>query len=132
MTLIKELQGIKSTKSDLRKFGLLVGFVFLIVGLIFHNVYLVVVATTLIIFGMLFPRALRPFQKLWMISAVIMGWVMSRVILSLLFFLVVTPVAFCARMFGKRFFETAPRKRTKSYWRVHEQYRGKESYERQF
>lgn len=41
---------------------------------------------------------------LWMMIAKVLGWINSRVLLSIIFFLVLTPVAIVARLFGKSAF----------------------------
>jgi hypothetical protein len=68
-----------------------------------------------------------------MTLAVIMGWFMTRVILTILFFLVVTPIGIVARIAGKRFLGAPPAPGTESHWHR----RGEEAvdpshYERQF
>ena len=51
-----------------------------------------------------------------MALALVLGAVMSRVVLTLLFHLVFTPVALVARATGKRFLETGFKDGSESYW----------------
>ena len=53
----------------------------------------------LIVPGALFPSALRPIQRGWMAFAVALGHFNTRVILTVLFYLVLTPVGFVMRLF---------------------------------
>jgi len=66
--------------------------------------------------GALAPAALRLPHRAWMTLALAMGWVTSRVVLTLLFALAVTPVALLARLVGKRFLETEADPALESYW----------------
>ncbi len=66
--------------------------------------------------GLVAPRLLGPVERLWMAIAEVMGAVVTRIILALTFFLVITPVGIAVRLisgdrFGKRFDPQA-----ESYW----------------
>jgi cytosine/uracil/thiamine/allantoin permease len=43
--------------------------------------------------GLVWPRAIRPVFAVWMKAAWPVGWLVSRVILALIFYVIVTPVA---------------------------------------
>jgi Saxitoxin biosynthesis operon protein SxtJ len=60
-------------------------------------------ATLLLVAGVALPGLLRTPYRVWMALAFTLGWVMSRVALTVLFALVVTPLAVVARLSGKRF-----------------------------
>ncbi len=60
-------------------------------------------------------RWIRPLRRIWMALAFAMGWVMSRVVLAVLFYVVVTPLALVARVAGHRFL-ALDRKPAGSYW----------------
>jgi hypothetical protein len=62
------------------------------------------------------PIVLKPLQKVWMTIAVVIGWVMARVVLTLLFFVVFTPMGLIARLFGKDFLILKRRGAGQSYW----------------
>jgi len=51
--------------------------------------------------GAVAPRALRPIFVRWMIIAFPIGWLVSRIILGLAFFLVFAPVGFLMRLSGR-------------------------------
>lgn len=137
--LIEEIKNIKSGRSDLRKFGITVGIVVgLIGGLLLWKdrgsyPYFLTISVFLIVSGILFPKVLLPLQRVWMTIAVIMGWFMTRVILSILFYLVFTPIGLIARLMGKEFLELKIDKRRDSYWiyRKEKPY-DRRDYERQF
>ena len=50
--------------------------------------------------GVFFPRFLKPVFVGWMILAFPVGWLVSRVILMLLFFGIFAPVGLCLRILG--------------------------------
>lgn len=54
----------------------------------------------LILFAVVFPRALRYPNKGWKAISEVLGFISSRVILGLVFFGVVTPVGLIKRLFG--------------------------------
>ena len=62
-----------------------------------------------------------------------MGWVMTRVILTILFFTVLTPLGFIAKLFGKNFLDLKLDKEQNSYWEIREKKEIKPiDYEKQF
>ncbi len=52
-----------------------------------------VMAVVVGVIGLAFPPAIRPIYTGWMIAAFPIGWTVSRVVLGVVFFLVVTPIA---------------------------------------
>ncbi len=125
MSILKEIKAIPSTKKDLRSFAYVVGGVFAVLGALWtwknhaHGPYFLAGGLTLAAAGLLFPSALKPLQKAWMTLAVLMGFVMTRLLLSVLFFLIVTPIGLIARLCGKKFMEMRFRDETAdSYWNL--------------
>lgn len=141
--LKKDIKNIRSGKSDLRKFGLSVGIVLGLLGSLFwwrgkdFYSYFLVVSIALILLGLVAPSVLKPFQKAWMTIAVVIGWFMTRVILTILFYGVVTPLGLISRLFGKDFlnkkFDKNAGKNISSYWIPKNKTTvDKNSYEQQF
>ena len=137
--LKEEFTHIKETKRDLRKFGLTVGGVLAaIAALLFYfekpsAIYYAVIGGLLILFGALFPQLLKPLNKLWMGLAIVLGFFMSRVILTVLFYLVLTPISFLAKLVGKKFMILKYDKSAKTYWEKRTIIQKKQiDYERQF
>jgi uncharacterized membrane protein YccC len=134
-----EFKLIKETKKDLRKFGLTVGTVLLLIAaLLFYFekpswIYFGVVGVFLFLTGLFFPRTLKPFNKLWMGLAIVLGFVMSRVILVILFYLVLSLVSLIAKIIGKKFIPLKYDKSAKTYWEKRSVIHKKQiDYERQF
>ena len=82
--------------------------------------------------GLLAPKTLGPVYVGWMAMAKMMGYVMTRVILTVLFYLVVTPVSITAKLFGKSFLDLKFDKNADSYWIERKSEPEKGDYEKQF
>jgi len=137
--LIEEIRRIKSDHRDLRNFGFVVGGVLLaLAALLFWKerpawTWLGGIGASLVTLGAILPGFLMPFQKVWMTLAVIMGWVMTRVILSALFFLVLTPIGLVAHATGQRFLDRSLDRDAASYWHAREDHPPpREDYEKQY
>lgn len=59
------------------------------------------VAGGFVVLGIPFPMLLWPVERLWMGLAVVLGWINTRILLSVVFYLVVTPVGLAMRLFGR-------------------------------
>jgi len=139
MNIREDIKQLKTGDRDLRKFGLVVGGVFLALGLLFlwrhpnRTPYFAWPGGVLMVVGAVFPRVLKWVYIAWMSVAFVLGFVMAHVILTLFFYLVITPVGLLARLAGKDFLSLKLDKGEKSYWLPREQKSRKpEDYERQF
>ena len=83
--------------------------------------------------AILAPQLLRPVERVWMSIAGAMGWVMTRVVLTLLFYIAITPIGLLTRLAGKRFLDLGMDGEAESYWiRRSRTRRAREEYEKQF
>lgn len=123
-----EIKHIKNTARDLRNFGYVVGAVCLALAVWFYfsgrhaSQPVAAIGLALVLAGFLFPRVLTPFYKPWMALGVVLGFVMTRVILLVAFFVIITPLALVMRLLGKRFLETEFKSGNgpKTYWHYRE------------
>jgi Saxitoxin biosynthesis operon protein SxtJ len=119
--LIQEFKSIDSSSKEIWKFSYIVGIVLLIIGIVLfikHNpigLYLGTAAVILILLGYFLPKVLLPLHKIWMGLAVILGFLSTHLILSLLYFLVVTPIGLTAKLFGQDFLKIK-KISSESYW----------------
>lgn len=74
---------------------------------------LIAIASVFLIAAAVAPSLLRPVYRGWMRVGEVLAWVNTRVILTLIFFLVVTPIGLLMRLFGRSPIATA---RNDSYW----------------
>ena len=137
--LKEEFKHIKETNKDLRKFGLTVGGVLAaLAAVLFYferpsAIYFAIIGGFLILAGIIYPKILKLLNKVWMSLAIVLGFIMSRVILTVLFYLVLTPISFLAKLVGKKFMVLKYDKSAKTYWEKRTIIQKKQiDYERQF
>jgi hypothetical protein len=82
--------------------------------------------------GLAFPRVLKPVFVAWLTLAFPIGWVVSRVLLMVLFFVVLTPVGMIARLAGRDVLALRRPSNATTYWAPKEQPLGMRSYFRQY
>jgi saxitoxin biosynthesis operon SxtJ-like protein len=85
----------------------------------------------LVLAGALVPARLRAAYLGWMTVALAIGWVMSRVVLTLVFAVVLVPLGLLARLTGKRFLALRPDPGASTYW-VRRERGGGGRYERMY
>jgi hypothetical protein len=120
--LLDEIKSIKGTTQELRKFGLTIGIVLLLIaGFLFWKQrpsfpYFAYIGAGFALLGLVMPIMLKSIYKVWMSFAVVMGFFMTRVILTLLFFGMFTPIALVAKLFGKDLLDERLDKNAATYW----------------
>lgn len=136
---LSRLQQKRSYRTE-RDFGLLVGGVLLAFGgwWLYRGKYaalsylLLASGATLVLLGALRPQLLVVPNRLWMGLAEAMGFVMTRVILGVVYFLFVTPIGIVRRLFGGDPLGRRA-KRTESYWKPYtERRRDSKHYEKMY
>ena len=137
--LLQEIKNIKSGKTELRKFGITLSIVFGLLGGLFlwreksYYFYLFILSAFFLSFGLVLPAFLKPIHKIWMSFALVLGSIMTRVILSVLFYLVITPLSLISKLGGKDFLDLKFDKFVSSYWIQRKKVVfEKSNYERQF
>lgn len=105
--IIEEIRNINSSVRELRKFAFVMGIPLALIGCFLlwrqrdYYWYFFAASSVFVCAGLLAPPVLKPLQKVWMAFSIVMGWFMTRVILCILFFLVLTPTALLLRLLGK-------------------------------
>jgi len=137
--IIEEIQNIKGDKSDWKKFGITMGVILTLIGLYLfwksndYFKYFFFVAAAFSLLGLILPAALKHVYKAWMSLAVVMGFIMTRVIMVIIFYLLVTPIGLIASITGKKFLDMKIDQNAKSYWLTRDKsLKVKADYERQF
>jgi fatty acid desaturase len=90
------------------------------------------VAAAVGIVGLCIPQYIRPVYVIWMLATYPIGWVMSHVIMGIIFYLVITPIGLMMRGLGRDPMHRAFDKHTKSYWISRSTEERTERYFRQF
>lgn len=96
-------------KKELRNFGLVFAaglilfFGLLIPWLIGYAwpVWPWIAAGVFAIFGIIFPIVLSPLNWLWLKIGFVLGWINTRIILGLIFFVILFPISLVMRIIGK-------------------------------
>ena len=80
-------------------------------------VYVVTIGSFFLFLSLVAPSILKPIYKIWMIFAVMIGWIMTRLILSVLFYTIITSIGILIRIIGKDFLNLKL-KDQESYWNI--------------
>jgi hypothetical protein len=114
-----------NTKTNLpteKNFGLTFACVFLIVGLwpLFTNepirLWSIISSIILVITSFTFPKILKPFNYWWFKFGLLLRSIVSRIVIPLVFYLVITPTGLLMRILGKDFLGKKIKPDISSYW----------------
>ena len=137
--MIEEIKNIRNEKSDFRKFGITVGLFLMVVGgFLFWKgkesfEIMLVSGLVLSVLGLTIHVVLKPIYWIWMVLAAVLGWIMTRVILGVLFYVVITPIGVFSRMSQNKFLDLKWHETKDSYWNFRNtKQRNNEDYEKQF
>ena len=116
------MEKLNLDRKTLRKFGMTMGIVFLVIsGLFFFRhkyisvAYSFVVSCLFFIMGLVAPTFLKRIYIVWMNFASILAWINTRIILIILFYLIFTPIGLVMRLFRVDLLERKKNKGT--YWK---------------
>ena len=131
-----EVRALDFSAKGLRKFGLVVGGVFLALGaLVFWKrpastfvPVLLIPGVPLFLLGVVAPKLLRVPYSLWMTMAFFLGGIVSRIILTVMFFGIFVPFGLLGRLLGLPFTRLKTKPDTASLW-VDRKAPTRESYE---
>ena len=93
--------------SSNRSFGIVFFIVFFLIALypLINNedirIWSLIISLIFLILGLINSRILNPLNKLWFKFGILLGKIVSPIIMGIIFFLVVTPIGFIMRIFGK-------------------------------
>src|SRR5262249_35852214 len=98
---------MRDTK-HLKSFGLIVGSIFDLIGVwpaVWRGrtlrLWSIILGCVLMALALVWPRSLTQVYRLWMSVGEVLGWLNTRLILGVLFYLVFTPLGWCMRLRGK-------------------------------
>ena len=112
---------MKSQSSN-RSFGILFFIVFLILSLWplksgnNLNFYFFVISVIFLILGALNSKLLSPLNKAWIKFGEILGLIIAPIVMSLVYFVILTPVSLIVRLFGKDLLGLKFIKENETYW----------------
>ena len=116
---------IKNNKIEIstnRSFGITFSAVFLIIGIwpLLNNepirIWSIVISLIFLLFGLMNSTLLTPFNKIWFKFGILLGSIVSPIAMSMVFFIVVTPIGICMRLLRKDILNRKFDKNANSYW----------------
>ena len=108
-------------KSSNRSFGLLFFVVFLLIGIwpLFkendYRLWSLIISIIFLFLGLLDSKLLEPLNNLWIKFGEILGKIIAPIVMMIVFFIVLTPLSFIVRLFGKDLLKLKFIKKN-SYW----------------
>tara|TARA_B100000482_G_C12461303_1_gene241011 strand:- start:11 stop:388 length:378 start_codon:yes stop_codon:yes gene_type:complete len=108
-------------KNSNKSFGVLFFIVFLLIALWplvkgdSLRIWSLLIAIIFLVLGLLNSKILNPFKKIWIKFGEILGKVIAPLVLSIVYFIVITPIGLFLRIFGKDLLGIKFLKK-KSYW----------------
>jgi hypothetical protein len=137
-----QIQKTEVTTGDLRKFGFIMGGMFaLIFGLVFPwltsrtmenwPIWPFIVLAIFWLLAIIYPEILRPVNSLWIKIGNVLGFINSRIILGIMFFLLIFPIGLILKLFGKDSMNRKFNDKIKTYRKIVKP-RNKENLEKPF
>lgn len=119
--VLHELNSLDLSKRSLRKFGITIGIILIVISILFWKtvtlrVLFITTGGILFLSGLIDPVNLKTSYKFWMGFAFALGWLVSRIILTILFIFVMIPIGILAKIFGKSFLDIKWKDGKDSYW----------------
>lgn len=92
---------LSATREQAKDTGMALVLISLIVFFATREIRYATIATGLLLLDMIAPALFKPAAKLWFGLSHVLGTVMSKVMLSIIFYLVLTPMGVLRTVFGK-------------------------------
>jgi hypothetical protein len=121
--MIEPIKKVKHKLPSNRSFGLLMVFVGLLLSAWSYNKSRLDISTTiaygacaLLLITLLLPKALYPFNRAWHEFGLLLGRIVSPVVLGLIFYCLITPIAIIVRGFGRDPLNLKSKGNHKTFW----------------
>ena len=75
----------------------------------------ILIASVMLLQAYLYPASLIPVQTIWVRIGIVLGWINTRIILAIIFFVLLTPLGWLQRKRGKLGYKTGFESNTQSY-----------------
>lgn len=114
----EDFKKVQTDEKSLRKFGVLVGAIFIAIAFFSERDLLWVgwLGVLLVVFGVFRAQVLLFPYRAWMMLAVAMGFFMSRILLVVLYYFAILPIGILKRIFGDDPLGRSSKKEGKTYW----------------
>ncbi len=114
----------KHSTREIRQWALVMTAALTLVGILWQFVFhrpqaaqvFWIIAAAFLLPGLIWPGALKPIYPAWLKFSEALGWFNTRLILTLTFFLVFSPIGLVLRLLGKDLIKERWDRRAASYW----------------
>lgn len=118
-----------SSKKEQRKFGLVMAAAIVVLGLLRYALHgfsqfplwFFVVAAIFAGFGLLWPRGLKPVFIGWIKFALVLNWIVTHLLLTIVYFLIIVPMGIVMRLFSEDPLKRKWLPKNESYWEMPEE-----------
>lgn len=136
----EEIKNIDASSAAVKKFAFAIsGILAAISALLFYfgysptAIYLITFGGALLLLFFFTPEVLKWVYIGWMSLAIILGWVMTKIILTIFYFILVTSIGIIAKLTTKNFLDLNRGKGDPTYWNKRsDSVKDKNYYERQY
>lgn len=117
---------VDTSPGRVRKFGLLFGLICaLVTGYLLYRgsepwAWTAGAAVFFVLTGLAIQPILKPFYVAWMTFAFLLGWINTRLILGIFFYLILTPIGLILRLTGKDLLDKKFDRGAETYWKRRE------------
>jgi len=113
-----------SSRTEQRKFGLVMAAAIVVLGLIRYALHgfaqfpmwFFVMAGAFAVLGLAVPQALKPVLIVWLKFALVLNWVMTHILLTIVYWLVIAPMGTVMRIFSEDPLKRKWLPKEQSYW----------------
>ena len=115
------------SKNSVKGFGILFFIVFLLVSIwpllkgLEIRLWALSIAIIFLLLGLTNSKILIPLNKYWIKLGEILGMTIAPIVMMMVFFLILTPIALLLRLFGKDLLNINKKKTYKTYWIIRKQ-----------
>jgi hypothetical protein len=81
--------------------GMAFTLIFLLLGYFWGMKYSYLIAIILLLINMIWPKIFIPAANIWISLSLLIGTVVSKIVLSIIFFLIVSPIGLMRKLMGK-------------------------------
>ncbi len=112
----------KAGRGEIRRFGILFAVLSALAGVFMlwkgsREMWIpFMLAAVFLLTGLVLPSVLRPFYVAWMRFAFILAWINTHLLLSVFYFLILTPIGVVMRLLGKDVLGKKMDRSAATYW----------------
>ncbi|MDH7604361.1 MAG: SxtJ family membrane protein [Melioribacter sp.] len=132
--ILEEIKNIDCSKRALKKFGFtfaVISFLISIISFLNHSkffFYFILAGLLLLVISISIPQSLKYIYKIWMTFALILGIITTNLILTILFYAIITPIGLIIKLRDKDLLDLKFKKDSNTYWN----YRKIKEYKREY